>query len=247
MLKIDRTHRKLVRMEGKTLSEAKLLERYDLQQMIIGNTNAFILEMEEDLLLVGQEVQPSELVRDRIDLLAIDTDGASVVIELKRSDQKLQLLQALSYAAMLSQWKADDFVRTRAEFAKETPEIARMALREHVAAEEDAKDDINTRQRVVLFAEAFDYALLQTADWLTRTYEVDIRCYKFSYVRDGQWGRFDDDLQFWKSKLSQPNEVTANTSGNRVRFYLRTDDDFVRFKQALEGEVQSASFIDDRG
>src|SRR5271165_1806535 len=73
----------------------------------------FFEEMGERLVLIGQEVLPSSYVGDRIDLLAIDEKGAAVIIELKRSEQKLQLLQSLSYAAMLSDWSAENFVNAR--------------------------------------------------------------------------------------------------------------------------------------
>jgi hypothetical protein len=62
----------------------------------------FCEEIGESLLVIGQKVRPSDAVPDRIDILAIDDPGTSVVIELKRGSHKLQLLQAISYAGMVS-------------------------------------------------------------------------------------------------------------------------------------------------
>jgi RecB family endonuclease NucS len=109
MLKLDRANSRIQMLSSKTLAEGKILERYDLQKMIISNPDAFFDEMGERLVLVGQEVKASDYVNDSIDLLAIDESGVAVVIELKRHEFKLQLFQAMSYAAMLSDWSADDF------------------------------------------------------------------------------------------------------------------------------------------
>ena len=43
--------------------------------------------MGEALLLLGEEVKPDSFVDDRIDLLALDQQGASVIIELKRGSR----------------------------------------------------------------------------------------------------------------------------------------------------------------
>jgi hypothetical protein len=43
-----------------------------------------------------------------------------VVIELKRGNNKLQLLQAISYAGMISQWSAEEFLGLLSTDQKET-------------------------------------------------------------------------------------------------------------------------------
>jgi RecB family endonuclease NucS len=85
------------------MSEADMKERADLQQLIYRNPDQFFqTECNEDVFVLNQEVIPSDRVGDRIDILAVDSKGKTVVIELKRGSDKLQLLQAISYAAMVS-------------------------------------------------------------------------------------------------------------------------------------------------
>lgn len=147
------------------------------------SSDPFFEEMGEKLVVIGQEIEPSDFVNDRIDILAIDEKGSPVIIELKRAEQKLQLLQALSYAAMLADWNLDDFLTERMQFAKESVEEARLSISDHLAGVDIKK--LNQTQRVILLAEQFDYALLKTAEWLSEKYGVVIRCYRMAYASDG--------------------------------------------------------------
>jgi RecB family endonuclease NucS len=110
VLRLDRSQRTLRRLETRKLQLAGLLERSDLQRMIVTAPGAFCAEIAEELLFLGEEVTPTDVVSDRIDILAMDRQGAVVVVELKRGANKLQLLQALSYAAMISEWETEGIV-----------------------------------------------------------------------------------------------------------------------------------------
>ena len=104
MVKISRDDKRLSRLKTPTLSDIEFLERYDLQKCIFNSPDAFCEEIGQDLMMIDEEVRPSNTVDDRIDLLAIDRDGTAVVLELKRGSHKLQLFQAISYAGMIAQW-----------------------------------------------------------------------------------------------------------------------------------------------
>ena len=108
MLKIDRSNQSLSKLATPSFADSSITERYDLQEFIKNSPDEFFREIGEELFLIGTEITPSKNVADRIDLLAVDKNGQVVVVELKRGSNKLQMLQVISYAGMISHWTAED-------------------------------------------------------------------------------------------------------------------------------------------
>ncbi len=182
MLRIDRHARTLARLAPTPMAEAALLERADLQRMIRNSAADFFAELGEEMLAVAEEVRPSEVVDDRIDLLALDRDGAAVVVELKRGAHKLQLLQALSYAAMVAEWDLERFAQARATFSGKLPAEVRDEIEEFLVAD---PAELNDRQRLLLVAEDYDYEVLATAKWLSERHGVEVACWRLEVAADG--------------------------------------------------------------
>jgi len=328
MLRIDRHAKQLRQVEQRAIGDR---ER-SVQEMILRSPDAFFAEMGEKMLLLGQEITPAEVVDDRIDLLAIDQEGATVVLELKRGSHKLHLLQALAYAGMVSKWDRDRLFRERATLTGKEPDEAADEVEQFLL--EDI-DDLNATQRVILLAESFDYEVLVTAEWLTERYEVDIRCYRLALAAEGadefltctciypppeitqvalqrrhrgpgrpvawadwtaaleafenraltaffrreleagregylrkrllrfpvagrsrfnvvgrtkaayvwQRGRFRGDEEFWKKRLGPDADVKAVKQGLALRFFLTTEDDFNRFREAVGHELAGTEWL----
>jgi hypothetical protein len=174
MLRIDRKNQGFTLLETPSLAEVSISERYDLQEFISNSPDAFFQELGLELFLIGKEIMPSKSVQDRIDLLAVDKEGSIVVIELKRGNNKLQLLQAISYAGMISQWSVEDFLGLLSRDQKEKlADFLEVDL-----------EDVNRAQRIVLIAEEFDYALLVGTEWLSKNYSVDVMCCRISVAKD---------------------------------------------------------------
>ena len=174
MLKINRKNQSLSSLSTPTLADVSISERYHLQEFIANSPAAFFGELGLDLFLIGKEIEPSQNVQDRIDLLAVDKEGCCVIVELKRGNNKLQMLQAISYAGMISKWKPDDVLGNLSVDERES-------LLEFLDVE---PDDINRQQKIVLIAEAYDYALLIGAEWLSEQFGVEITCCRIAMSID---------------------------------------------------------------
>lgn len=169
MLKIDTTSNTLIPFQSTTLKESSIFERSNLQQAIISSWDAFCSELGfEDIYLIGEEISPHDSCRDRIDILALDGDGHPVVFELKRHRDKLQLLQAISYAAMLSHWDAEAFEKSITRRNDEQSEELLALLRGGGFELQEP--------RIVLLAESFDPEVILASDWLAN-FGVDISAY----------------------------------------------------------------------
>lgn len=178
MLRIHRANKSLTRLDEATMADLTLTERHDLQELIFNSPREFFAEIGLDLFVLAKELIPSQFVQDRIDLLALDTDGNAVIMELKRGNNKLQLLQAIGYAAMISQWKPEQFQKLLDESSLEQ-------LTEFLSVDLAA---INSQQRILLMAEAYDFEVLVAAEWLQTSYNVDITCARLSLSIDAASG-----------------------------------------------------------
>lgn len=170
MLRFNTSTGRFEQVEETALKDKKLLERYDLQKGIVSSWEVFKNEIGlPSAFLIGQEINPDSSTQDALDLLAYDADTSSlIVIELKRDRNKLQLLQALSYAAMISRWDSKTLISNiQRNLNPEYEELVEIIT----------STALNADVRVVLVAEAFDPEVIITANWLNSNYEVDISAF----------------------------------------------------------------------
>lgn len=176
MLKFDMKSREFKNVEETALKQEKILERYDLQEAIVNSWEQFRNEIGlPTSYLIGKEVNPHRSTNNSIDLLAYDPDDSSlIVIELKRDKDKLQLLQALSYAAMVSKWDTDELVsKIQPEHNADFDELVDL-----ITGSESITD-----VKVILVSEYYDPEVILTSDWLSGNYGVDITAFSISLFK----------------------------------------------------------------
>lgn len=149
------------------MKDHSLLERVNLQQAIVNSWAEFTKEIKlPDMQFIGQEVVVNSEAKGRIDILAFDpNDNVLVVIELKRDKNKLQLLQSISYAAMLSNWSSEQLIN-EAKIQK-SPDLEDI---ESVFYDTQPEKNI----RIILIAESFGPEVIISADWLYNQFNMDI-------------------------------------------------------------------------
>src|SRR5262249_42549115 len=146
----------------------------------------------------------------------------SVIIELKRGSHKLQLLQAVSYAGMISRWPAQNFIDTLAQSSHQSADEAQSTIEDHTSSEISS---INHAQRILLIAEDFDPALLVSAEWLHEKYDVDIRCYRLQLSQE------DGTDYLTCTCICPPIEIATLTRGPRAG----AGTDWPDWNSALQG------------
>ncbi len=168
----------LRRMPEAAFAALGMYERADLQRLLRDGIDA----LGEDLLVVAEEFGEWEDARRRIDLLALDSAGRLVVIELKRTDDGGHMeLQAIRYAAMVSSMGFKDVVRVLAAHRAKHPAADSLDPRAEVRAFLDAADTdedpvISTDVRIILVSADFGREITTAVLWLNGFDGMDIRC-----------------------------------------------------------------------
>ena len=170
MLKFSTETKTFDRLQQSELKNENILERYDFQTAMvkswetvknqIGVPNSF---------LIGEEIRPHTSVGDSIDLLAFNSDDSSlIVIELKRDKNKLQLLQALSYASMIAKWNKEKLIsEIQPKINSEPQELIDFIN----------GNELHPDVKVILISEFYDPEVIITAEWLSTNYGVDITAF----------------------------------------------------------------------
>ena len=158
-----------------SLAEAGLKEREHLQEWVLANPEILgedvqIVTLEFDRWLSAGKSRGR--VRDRLDILGLDTAGTLVVAELKRDAAPETVeMQAIKYASMAAQFTpkklAQAFQRHLATTGETvTVDEAAGRLAEHAGAALDLK--ILRRPRIVLIAGEYPDTTMTSAIWLTQ-------------------------------------------------------------------------------
>lgn len=171
-----------------TLEAEGLWERHHLQQWAL----KYPALLGDDLYVITDEFDrwedsSGQGVSDRLDVLALDSEGRPVVIELKRgAAPRLTDLQAVGYAAMVSRFTVEDLVDAHAAFLARQgqpvdPDEVRSILSGHAGGKK-LSDHLLRAPAIVIVAESFAPTMSASVVWLSEQ-GVDIMLREFQLYR----------------------------------------------------------------
>ncbi|MYC30010.1 MAG: hypothetical protein F4X65_07975 [Chloroflexi bacterium] len=171
-------------LDRTSFEAARLHERGDIQRRLRDQPQI----LEEGLYILAEEYGDWEESNRRIDLLALDSEGRLVVVEIKRSDSdSLMDLQAIRYAAMVADMRlqqAIDAHRRYLDNRGKNGEEAESLIRERISTDEDEGGIDSGKPRIFLVSASFSKELTTSVMWLNRT-GMDFTCVKLQPYKLG--------------------------------------------------------------
>ena len=167
-------------IEEKNFSELGVWERIHMEEWISNHPQI----LGEELLVVTTEYDKFDKTNNRLDILALDTAGKLVVIELKRDvAKKFTDLQAIHYAAYISTFSFKDIVEIRAKYCGKSEEIVEDEIINFIENEDFT--DFDNQPRIIIVSNEFKEETLASVLWL-RDIGADITCVKLEAYEVGE-------------------------------------------------------------
>ena len=186
LFKIYPSEKKAEAVAEVDFSRAGFQERKDIQEWVAANPDV----LGEELLIIAKEFSGFDRTSERPDLVAVDTDGNVVIIELKRDDSGTNThWQAIKYASYFQRARQEDIVRMLAEQEGIPEEEAVEILTQHL----DTGDieDLNRHQRIILASHRFAPEVTSAVVWLNQNSGNDlITCVQLTPYRDAESNSF---------------------------------------------------------
>ena len=181
LFRIDAATRESTSLREVDFAQLGLMERRDIQEWIEAHPDI----LGEDLLIIAKEFSGFDSTSERLDLLAVDSEGALVVIELKRDDSGVDAYwQAVKYASYLRRANVDTIAEMLADYAEISTEEAGDRLLRHLDA--DDLESLNREQRIILASHRFAPEVTSAVLWLNEKFagESLITCIQLTPYHD---------------------------------------------------------------
>ncbi len=185
LFRIDPSTRDATSLREVDFAQLGLRERSDIQEWVAAHPDI----LGGDLLIVAKEFSGFDSTSERLDLLAVDSQGALVVIELKRDDSGADAYwQAVKYASYLRHANVDTIAEMLADYAGISKEYAGDRLLKHLDA--DDLESLNREQRIILASHRFAPEVTSAVLWLNDKFadESLITCVQLTPYHDEDAG-----------------------------------------------------------
>jgi len=206
----------------------------------------------EPLLIIGRQVLIPD-VKDKLDLLAIDTQGNTVIIELKRGKLKDPVdIQAMRYASYISKWGFEDLENQARNYMGKIgdPDFNFNAIYESFCEDAgiDEIPDLNKDQRLIIVGGSVRDKLGSVALWLYE-HGIDIKVMEVRAYKDGDSVLIEPDVlvPLQVSKFKETGRIKSEgspwiTDGKswhlEKRCSSQTKEMFLRLDQIIQDNFE---------
>lgn len=202
MYRYDKTKNALVEIESTNFREQKIKERDHIEEWIRKHPQS----LGENLLIIGHEYDKFEN-NERLDLLAIDTDGNLVIIETKQDYTGAGVdFQVLKYSSYCSTLKPIDIIEIYEEYIKKFgihgDAIDNILEFLDIDSRDILNNVLNKTQRIIIVGNEFDKRILSVSAWLHQN-GIDIKCISIKPYLD----RSKTDLLIDFNQLIPPKDI----------------------------------------
>lgn len=184
MFRVDQSANRITKLKTVRFSDLGLRERDHLQEWLANSPEA----LGEDLLIIQKEFAGFDDTKERLDLLALDKQGALVIIENKLDDSGRDVVwQCLKYASYCSTLSKTSIAEIYQQFLDQNSGgDAKAGICEFLGHEDFEEVSINsgTNQRLILVAALFRKEVTSTVLWLIK-HGVRVECFKATPFQDG--------------------------------------------------------------
>ena len=175
----DKAKKILTRIEDTSLFRTgTILKRRDIEGWVLENP----IVLGEKLLILSNEIGSEYKSDKKLDLLAMDHQGALVVVDLNcENDGWIANLQAIQNAAQCSAMTLSDIVNLHQQYLAKSGDIVDFdSVESRIRAFPDNDVlDLSRKPRVLLFSRYFKQLIITSVVWL-RSFGVDVRCVRLA-------------------------------------------------------------------
>ena len=202
----------------KTDNTEKILEDW------IENTPTAILE-DEKVYIIGRQVTTN--LNSFIDLLGLDANGNTVVIELKRGktprETVAQVLEYASFVEDLTYEKLEDIV---CQYTADEGLNLTESHKEFFILSDESAVAFNKRQRLVIIGQDISKEIEQTANFLNKS-GLDVYCIAFKYFKSNNGERIISSDFVIKKDITVVGTSESKPKINK-KIFLENVDGYVR-------------------
>lgn len=200
-----------IKEDGKFEEFSQTHSQVDHEESILENwleSNSDDILEDGKLLIIGRQVTTN--LGSIIDLLGIDREGNTVVIELKRDRTPRETLaQALEYASFVEELDTDQLEEILQRYVSDEALNLASYHRNYFELASDEAVSFNKEQRIVLVGQRITGEIRQTASFLRRK-GLRVTCLEFSYFQaNGGKHLLSYDVVVGK----EPTKIKQITSG----------------------------------